>query len=359
MKNKLLFLAPYPSITNSKDGMIIRIKEIDKLFEDIDRTYITLSLIRNVKKRTSIGLVDIVEANVILDFWYIIKIIKDHNYIYSHSIYNLRFFWFFLLFFTKSKTLILDVHGVVPEELRDFYKQKASYLYYHFIERFIFRRLNWAVCVTDAMSNFYKKKYSKYDFKTLIYYIIPSDLKETDFKEIQKIKEQSNDKIHILYSGGVQPWQNIDLMLETIESNQEKNIHYTILTPDIKYITQQIYKRKINPNIITVDSRNSSDLWKDYLAADYAFILRDDNLVNNVACPTKMFEYLHYGLIPIILTPNIGDFNLFGFKYLDISKFNEGDFDKPSGINVNNTQISLKMFESNIIANIRQKILID
>ena len=115
MKNKLLFLAPYPSITNSKDGMIIRIKEIDKLFEDIDRTYITLSLIRNVKKRTSIGLVDIVEANVILDFWYIIKIIKDHNYIYSHSIYNLRFFWFFLLFFTKSKTLILDVHGVVPE----------------------------------------------------------------------------------------------------------------------------------------------------------------------------------------------------------------------------------------------------
>jgi glycosyltransferase involved in cell wall biosynthesis len=358
MNSKILFLAPFPSCENSKDGMISRIKDIDKLFDDVKRTYLILSLRRNTKKLAKIGLVDAVEVNPLLHFWYIIKLISSHDFIYVHSLFNLQISWVFLIFFNKKKSLVLDVHGVVPEESRDFYKQKVLSVYFSFIEWFAFRRLKYAVFVTSAMSDYYKHKYSNYRFKPLVYYIIPCGLKDIDSINSEKIVDSGKKQINIIYSGGIQPWQNVDIMLETIQSNQKENIFYTILTPNVDYIKEEIIKRKINPNLITVEVRNPSDLWSDYLASDYAFILRDDNLVNNVACPTKLFEYLYYGLTPIILSPNIGDFNSFGFDYIDLKKFNDGDFDKPSNRSSTNMQIAKKMIDLNSKGDIRKIILL-
>lgn len=56
----------------------------------------------------------------------------------------------------------------------------------------------------------------------------------------------------------------------------------------------------------------------EYQTAHYGFVLRDDITVNNVACPTKLVEYLQYGILPILLTPNIGDFAARGMEYLPL-----------------------------------------
>ena len=44
--------------------------------------------------------------------------------------------------------------------------------------------------------------------------------------------------------------------------------------------------------------------------------MRDDIVLNRVAAPTKLIEYLSYGLIPIVKTINIGDSVKMGYEYI-------------------------------------------
>jgi hypothetical protein len=61
-----------------------------------------------------------------------------------------------------------------------------------------------------------------------------------------------------------------------------------------------------------------------YLQSTYGFVLRGDNLINNVACPTKLVEYMFWGVIPIVIQPAIGDFMELGYQYLTLAEFVNG-----------------------------------
>ena len=85
-----------------------------------------------------------------------------------------------------------------------------------------------------------------------------------------------------------------------------KKYDYRIYTFDIDY-----FKRVINDeNVlkeITIETKNKDELYEEYKKADYGFLLRDDNVINNVSYPTKLIEYLSFGIIPICDTKRIGD----------------------------------------------------
>jgi hypothetical protein len=68
-----------------------------------------------------------------------------------------------------------------------------------------------------------------------------------------------------------------------------------------------------------------------YLSSDFGFVLRDDTAVNRVSCPTKLSEYLWFGVIPIVKTPHVGDFLTEGFSYVTEGEFAAGLLpDEPS-----------------------------
>lgn len=70
--------------------------------------------------------------------------------------------------------------------------------------------------------------------------------------------------------------------------------------------------------------------------------MRDDIIVNRVACPTKIIDYLEYGIIPIILSPEIGDFNKMEYSYIHYEKLIEGkifDNNELEKMRKNNTKI--------------------
>ena len=67
---------------------------------------------------------------------------------------------------------------------------------------------------------------------------------------------------------------------------------------------------------IELKSVAPEELAEYYESAHYGFILRDDNVINTVANPTKMIEYLQYGIVPIVKSPNIGDFATYGYDYI-------------------------------------------
>jgi hypothetical protein len=356
MKSKLLILAPYPTTENSKDGMISRVKAIDTLLETVPRTYLYVSL-RNFKesKNYKEGIVDIYSLNLLLHFKTILKLMKAHEYIYSHSIYMLSFLW--ILISKKKHYLTLDLHGVVPEEEKYFNKSKIRASYYKFIEYQVFKRLTNAICVTDAMKIHYQKKYEWFKGAFLVYSIVPDNLKVLNQHITNEIKEGNKEKIQIVYSGGAQAWQNVDLMIEFIKKNQSPSIHYTILTGDKKIFEDKIIENNLSLGSITINSRNPSDLWKDYIAADYALILRDENIVNKVACPTKLIEYLYYGLIPIVLSEEIGDYKKMGYNFIKINNFNKNTIEKPLEASGNNVNIAKKLIEINQSVDLRNFIL--
>jgi hypothetical protein len=62
-----------------------------------------------------------------------------------------------------------------------------------------------------------------------------------------------------------------------------------------------------------------------YLAHEYGFVLRDESLVNRVACPTKLVEYLYWGVLPVVITPRIGDFDAGSLRAVTLEQFLRGE----------------------------------
>ncbi|RDC54244.1 glycosyl transferase family 1 [Pedobacter chinensis] len=351
MKDELLFLAEYPNETNIKDGMISRIKAIDQIFEDVPRIYLTVSLRRNIKMyQQKVGKIELYKLNLFMHFFKIVRLIINSKTIYSHSIHMSKFLYILFPFFKGN--LILDAHGVVPEEELLFQKKKLASLLMSIVEKVVFSYAKYVICVSKAMENHFKRKYKKFKGKYIIYSILPENLLQ---KQLESRREPQKE-INVIYSGGISPWQNISLMLKTIENNQTPHIKYTILTGDLLGLKQELKKFKIEPAYLNVLSVLPSELDKFYQQADYAFILRDDIIVNNVANPTKMVEYLYYGIIPIVLSPKIGDYFELGYDYFSINEFNT-DLLKPEQPSVKNMLVVKQLFEQNKVIDLKKEIL--
>ncbi len=107
------------------------------------------------------------------------------------------------------------------------------------------------------------------------------------------------DDIVFIYSGGVSKWQCIDETIELVNklSLVIKNAKFLFFSHNVDYL-----KSKINsPNII-IDSYGPDELEKALCAGDYAFLIRNDSITNNVAFPNKYLEYVKAGM-KIITTP--------------------------------------------------------
>ena len=174
MRKEILFLAPFPTRNNIKDGMMSRVKAIDSIFMNVDRTYLTVSL-RNFKKSLHLnGNVEVYNLNIIFHFFKIISLIRTHRHMYSHSIYFLSLLCPMLRL--TPNYVILDIHGVVPEEELYFQNRSVRFIYYSFIERIIFKHLRYAICVTNAMKLHYHNKYPNFKGEFFIFSIMPANL---------------------------------------------------------------------------------------------------------------------------------------------------------------------------------------
>ncbi|WP_419210287.1 hypothetical protein ABRP32_19755 [Providencia manganoxydans] len=71
-----------------------------------------------------------------------------------------------------------------------------------------------------------------------------------------------------------------------------------------------------NSNLL-IESVSPNELYQYYLAANYGLMFRDDNILNIVSSPTKMSEYLYYGMKPVLTSTNVGDFVSFGIEYIN------------------------------------------
>ena len=349
MKFDMLIMSIYPNSEEEKDGMTQRIKAIDKLISDKKRVYLHVSFRKNFKKKYNEIQENLLEyrLNYFYHYTEIVNLIKNANNIYIHSIYNAK-----ILFFNSSlfegKNIILDLHGVVPEELRYYGKLFKSKIFSK-IEKEAIKTSNHVIFVTNKMKNYILSKYPKANFTSHILPIIPENLlssKNIDIHKVDLLKKRlgiNKDTVVFIYSGNAQKWQNIDLMLSTIKNIQNvPNYKFIILTGQKDIFKKKLEQHGIEIKNIHLESVSPENLAEYYYISNYGFILRDEHILNNVANPTKLVEYMYYGIIPIVKSENIGDYKDLGYEYVKIE-------DLALNMQPQKSIINKKIIENNIL----------
>ena len=237
--------------------------------------------------------------------------------IYCHSVWQVKKKFFKL----PGVKVYVDVHGVVPEE-ETLYGRYEDAQMYGDIEEATVQKAECLICVTNKIKEHLQNKYGKkFKAKTIIMPIFDSNLSKYD-TEVPKEKEFNNGKPNVIYAGGIMKWQKIELMQESIY-NCRDNANYMVYCPNPKEFWETWnFPKQEN---LEVGSKSYKDLCQDvYTKAHYGYVLRDDITVNNVACPTKIADYFKYRIVPIVLSPKIGDFIDLGMKYITLDDFNNG-----------------------------------
>lgn len=312
----IVFIANYPTEDNLRDGMVQRIAAIDTLAEGKKRVYLSISFKRNFKRKTIHHDECTVEyLNYFVHARLIIRYIKDATTVYVHSIYNL----FKIFFFYQSTKTILDIHGVVPEELELMKRYKFAKIY-SMVEKNAIRNCVKLVHVTSSMLYHYENKYRlPLKHKSIILPIFESS------NTTHNIDKWNSDFVKIAYVGGLQAWQNIDLMVDTIRSigtNEElmQTYSFHLFFPQHQInIFQEKYDDITTFKNVHIGTLPKSEIINFLSTCHMGYVLRDSILVNRVACPTKLIEYMECGVVPIIKSPDIGDFNSLGYAYVDMT----------------------------------------
>lgn len=335
---KIVFLAPYPTDENIQDGYFQRVKNIDNVFLSEERVYLYISYKKRIKEyHLENENLSVYALNFFTSIKKIRNLINSCQYVYCHSIY--RFFPAYL-FFNKKQIVILDFHGIVPEEL-DYSGKKIASKFFAFIEKKAIKRVNKIVVVTHAMQNYIGKKYNPSNIQFIFYPIITKNVINNQNNALEK---KDNNEITFVYSGNCQPWQRVKDVIYFMNNHNFENYTYYILTLDIEKINILLQEELVKDfkGKIIIKTVLPSELGQYYSIADYGFLIRDAHPLNYVANPTKAMEYLFYGLKLIVDTVDIGDYK--GFEYI---KYDDNNIICKKGKSEKNKELALNILNQN------------
>lgn len=206
--------------------------------------------------------------------------------------------------------IVVDFHGAQPEEM--LYENpnmaKSLYNYYEKYEKLSCKIADCIICQSNEMKQHLVSKYNA-DGNKIAVFKCGVDIKHFDIKskeEKKAVRKELGIKerdVVFVYAGGITKWQKIDASLKIFKEYNAYNLDskFLILTRDtdkLKVILDTPEFCHIKDSVIIKSVQHN--MVPRYLnAADMAFLLRDNVILNAVASPTKLAEYLACGL-PII-----------------------------------------------------------
>lgn len=320
---KIVFLAPYPSRERLKEGMMQRVDAVDRIFSggEYRKVYIVprLKSVRTVTKEPVPGTLEI-RLSVWRSLRSLRRILKNADVIYSHSLYGMSIAAPLFLRLLRKKNFVWDVHGIIPEEIRLAGQPKIKQRTYGLLERMAVRYAGKIIVVTQAMARHLQDKYPRRkQAKYLVYPILPATIRTGEDAPGQT---DGTSGVNLLYAGNTQGYQNIPRMIRSIKKLADTpGLNFHILTGEKDRMARMFESEGLGemPNI-HIDSVMPEELDAYYRKAHYGYILRDDVDVNRVACPTKIIEYLAYGITCITLSPDIGDLRQMGFDHIHVDE---------------------------------------
>ena len=147
--------------------------------------------------------------------------------------------------------------------------------------------------------------------------------KDLDKRRKLRVQLKIEDKFVFLYVGGNQKWQNLESIVQSFDkaSLVDNNIYLIILTTQKESVQNMLLREDILSKNILIDSAKYENV-ADYInASDLGLLIREKNILNYVARPTKVSEYASCGLKYAISTSCF--FSLDGFVEQDYMNLGE------------------------------------
>lgn len=305
----ILFIGPHVKATGTNDGVSARVMSIDSLFDKKDRTYLHISFSKYLRmEKIKDTYCTIFNCNYFIHCIFIAYFIFKAKHIYIHTMMNfLRSLPLVLL----KRNVFVDIHGVLVDELKYNNAPKWKIKLYERIEKMIIKKSFRIICVTEEMKKYYIEKFNVDDRKFIVLPILDHKI------NFNLIKSKRYDKKHVIYAGNLDKWQNIDKMLDI--SSRHSEYEYQFLVSDKDGLEKQMKSFDFTNIKIKYDSVPKNKVPQFYKSASFGFVIRDNNILNKVSCPTKLVEYICNGIIPIMNDFQLGDFK--DLKYISVQDF--------------------------------------
>ena len=310
-------VAPFPKPGAVVEGWMARIRAVDEIFFDRPRVYLNFDASAprdEAPVATEYGPAIEFRVNPLSDLHRstIEAAIGGARFVYVHTVHLARF----VVGYFPTGKIVVDFHGAAPEE-EEMLGNPVGAAFYQGVERTVIAGARVAVVVTAAMIEHLRAKYpdANCDF-------IELPIMEAHRFDLAQRQPSEGGCVSVIYAGGTQAWQNLPLMLDAA-ARADLDCRYTFLSHDQKIIAAEA--ARVAPNAqVEVAIATREELPGYYAKTDLGFVLRDDTVVNRVACPTKLIEYMQFGIVPIVKSPHVGDFPTYGFQYITLDEFIAG-----------------------------------
>jgi hypothetical protein len=315
----MVVVAPFPSHQRIKEGWMSRIAAIDKILEPYSRLYLNFAphhlhgrddhLIQHTDNSWEIC----INSEDPIHQSFVGALVDLVNGIYVHTCHLAENVEAWL----PSGKFVVDMHGIVPEEEIMLGRPELSPKYTR-IEQTVLRHCSHVVVVTAAMARHFKEKYP--DINT-DFHVLP--IIET-YAPVDSATATNSIELPVraLYAGGRQVWQNIDAMLQ-LAADSKTVATFSFLSHEYELIKSRAQELDLDSSAF-YGFCSKLELPTAYKSHDFGLVLRDDTAVNRVSCPTKLCEYLDFGLIPIVRSPNLGDYQDHDYAYVTEAEFRGG-----------------------------------
>lgn len=186
-----------------------------------------------------------------------------------------------------------------------------------------FRKSDYLLFCSETMKHHYEKKFR---MKFASSYIMPCFNDEMN-KSAFLTKNKYDDNIFV-YAGSMAVWQCFEptVALYREVEKQVDNCSFRVLTGQ-KEEAEQILK-KYGVERYSIDFVPKEQVAAELAKAKFGFCLREDNIVNRVATPTKLSGYIANGVIPVC-SEYVEDFHARATNCKYCVCANPGDLEKP------------------------------
>ena len=322
--NGVVFFGGYFYPEREKDGYFQRIKMVDRLVSDGWRVYVET---QELVGRASV--IDRPEPRVLVIrllgsrpkkplLWAMAAALAVRSRkVYFHSVLRMADHGFGKLLRIPFVRSVVDIHGVVPEEFRmhdDYY----SAVKYEREEEYAFRFAKRLVVVSNAMKDYLAGKFRDHPAPEFIHFpMFPDFVPYLGAKGLD-----AGARLIAVYAGGLHKWQQPEKTLRAMAATGGMCANH-FLSPNPEAASELAADIE-GGNQIHFGSMSHDELMRFYRKCDFGYILRAESIVNNVACPTKIVEYIANGIIPIIDSERIGDFSRLGMRAIPVAEFERG-----------------------------------
>lgn len=228
---------------------------------------------------------------------------------------------FIILYLLGRKNYIYWYQGITPEENYMMFKSKWRYNIYSYLEKLSLKVVKHKIGVSKYLFEHFEQKY-QISIKANDVFVMPCFNSNLNKKSFYTPNKYTNNIF--CYAGGIQVWQGFDAILRIYGEIERKHddVFLKIYSKDVEAAKKAIEDAHLKNYM--VDCVPQSEIDKALADCKFGFIIREDDIINNVATPTKLATYIGNGVIPIF-TSTIKSYSDLAKQYRYLCCVNEDD----------------------------------